>query len=508
MFTKTKIIKGKYLDSVKLMLLSKQVQELEGVQDAVVILASPENRQILAATDMLDEGIAEATENDIVIVVKAMDIQIANSAIALSESLLDAPNQNQKKGSSHSYSIASASDSLGKSDLCLISVAGKYAAKEAEKALDAGLHVLLFSDNVSLKDEIYLKQKAVAKSLLMMGPDCGTAIINGIPLAFANKVPAGGIGIVAASGTGLQEITAGIANRGCGISQAFGTGGRDGKKEVGGLMLLSGLEYLMNDPATKVIVILAKTPDVEVRDKIWAKLAQSHKPTIVNFLRDIQLPSLPNVQYITSLDGSALAACNELMRIEGKAIKDDVTDTTKPNTSIGAPRQHIRGLYSGGTLCYEAQQLYWQFFGKHALSNVPLDHEFLIQDVWKLSGDCLLDMGSDEFTVGRPHPMIDFSLRLKMLQMVADDPQTAIILIDVVLGYGANPDPASELVPILKTLPMDICIICNVLGTDLDPQDKDMQIAALKAAGAIVFTSHHLAASTAMEILREHRSRA
>ena len=261
---KAKIIAGKYLDSVKLMLISRELRSLKGVLEAVAIVATSENREILKASDMLAEEINSASENDIVIVIKADNAKNAAEAINKAEELINKPSADEYNQTPipQAFTLEKAIATLGGADLCLISIAGKYAAAEAEKALEKGLHILLFSDNVSIEDELSLKQKALKKGLLMMGPDCGTAILNGIPLAFANNVPRGKIGIVSASGTGLQEISSTIANLGGGISQAFGTGGRDGKKEIGGLMLTACLEYLLEDENTEVIIVIGKLPRI------------------------------------------------------------------------------------------------------------------------------------------------------------------------------------------------------------------------------------------------------
>ncbi|MDY0151140.1 MAG: acyl-CoA synthetase FdrA [Candidatus Cloacimonas sp.] len=505
-----KIIKGKYLDSVKLMLVSKALREMSGVSDAVAILATKENREILAATEMLVDEILDAAETDLVIVVKAATTETAEKAIVQADELINAPSGHKGSGNvaQSLHNLEAASNSLNKGDLCLISIAGKYAAVEADKALELGLHVMLFSDNVSLEDELKLKQKAVAKGLLMMGPDCGTAIINGVPLAFANKVPRGNIGIVSASGTGLQEVSVGLARFHCGVSQAFGTGGRDGKKEIGGIMLLAFLDYLINDAQTQVIVLIGKTPDTIVLDKLWQQLAITAKPVVVNFLTEIAIPNIPNMQYTSSLDETAELACAAYNKLNNIIIATKAEETTIVFNAIGKGSKYIRGLYSGGTLCYEALQLYHQYFGKYPFSNISTEPEYKMADAWHSEGDCFIDLGADDFTVGRPHPMIDYSLRLKKMQIEAKDPDTAIILIDVVLGYGAHPDPASELVPVIAALPKDIVVVCHVLGTKDDPQNVEKQAEQLANAGAIVFTAHHKAVVYALELLKTGRNKA
>lgn len=501
MAVKACILKGKYLDSVKLMLISKELRSLKGVQDAVVIMATKENREILRSTDMLVPEIEPALETDIVAVVRAVSAINADEAIQKAESLVNSPPGKKEQDISQrkALNLEKAKLKLNGADLCLISVAGKYAAAEADKALDLGLHVMLFSDNVSLEDELALKTKAVEKGLLMMGPDCGTAIINGTPLAFANRVPRGKIGIISASGTGLQEISASIANLGGGVTQAFGTGGRDGKSMIGGLMLIRCLEYLIGDSETEVIVLMGKTPDPDVLAKLWNLLSQTVKPVIVNFLKPMAIPSQSNLRYSTSLAETARLACL------AAGLKED---SFEPKENYRMPKlrgKHIRGLYSGGTLCAEGLQVYKTQFGHEPFSNVGTDDKYKLSDGWKTMEDSLIDLGSDEFTVGRPHPMIDYSLRLQKLAQEAADPEVGIIFLDVVLGYGAHPDPASELVPVLEKMNKEVVVICHVLGTDGDPQNKEKQIEQLQQKGVLVFTSHHQAIEFACNCLKAVR---
>ncbi|MDY0298848.1 MAG: acyl-CoA synthetase FdrA [Candidatus Cloacimonadaceae bacterium] len=504
MIIKTQIVAGKYLDSVKLMLISKELRQQDGVEDAVAILANPENREILAATDMLVDEIKAAAETDIVIVVKSKTDELGEAAISKAEQLINTPSRNQEASALKIRNLQAAVKNLPGANLCLISVAGKYATTEAEQALDAGLHVMIFSDNVSLEDELKLKQKAAAKGLLLMGPDCGTAIVNGCPLAFANKIPQGKIGIVSAAGTGLQEVSVAIANRGLGVSQAFGTGGRDGKKEIGGIMLSACLDYLIHDPATEVIIIIAKTPDPEVRNKLWQQISSTQKPVVVSFLKPVELPNLPNLYYFVSLAESAAKACAILRKDKtGQQAENMQNEQILPN--LAPSRKYLAGLYSGGTLCYEAQELYHRYFDEYPLSNTPVSSEFLAKDVWNETADCIIDLGSDEFTVGRPHPMIDYNLRMKMLEHMAKRSDIGIIILDIVLGYGAHPDPAAEIIPVISGISADIPIICHVLGTSKDPQNADTVAEKLRDAGAKVFSSHLAAADYAIRTLVKHR---
>ncbi len=499
---KAKIIAGKYLDSVKLMLISRELRSLKGVLEAVAIVATSENREILKASDMLAEEINSASENDIVIVIKADNAKNAAEAINKAEELINKPSADEYNQTPipQAFTLEKAIATLGGADLCLISIAGKYAAAEAEKALEKGLHILLFSDNVSIEDELSLKQKALKKGLLMMGPDCGTAILNGIPLAFANNVPRGKIGIVSASGTGLQEISSTIANLGGGISQAFGTGGRDGKKEIGGLMLTACLEYLLEDENTEVIIVTGKPPCEEVQKKLWELISHSSKPVIANFLIPMQVPELPNLYYVRSLSETAFFACKKA----GIEVKNAKLAEDFPLPKLRGP--YLRGLYSGGTLCQEAIQVYLDNFGCEPFNNVTDQAFFRLTDGWQTKENSIIDLGADEFTIGRPHPMIDYSLRLQKLAQEANDPKVGIILLDVVLGFGAHPNPAEELVPALQKLPADLVVVCHLLGTDGDPQNRQKQKKELEKAGAYVFTSHHSACEFVCQCLRSYRN--
>ena len=503
MIVKAMVIQGRYLDSVKLMLISRSLSSLPGVQDAVAILATQENRGILKATDMLADEVLHAAETDIVVVVKALDEDSALSAIR--EAAMTISDPSPTNGSRVRLALGMDEALKQGSDLCLISIAGRYAAREARKALQAGLHVMIFSDNVSLEDELSLKRLALSKGVLMMGPDCGTAIINGVPLAFANAVPKGGIGIVSASGTGLQEISAGIANRGMGITQAFGTGGRDGKEAIGGLMLKACLRYLIADPATEVIVLIAKTPHPGVRNELWELIGGTAKPVIANFLDHIEHPHLDNLHYAVSLQTCAHLACFHYARLHGLKYQETHEALPLHPTIQSDKRRWLRGLYSGGTLCAEAHLIYKHELGGEPYSNISSREDRLLKDPWRSIEDSLIDLGSDEYTVGRPHPMIDLSLRIKRLAAEASDPEVAVILLDVVLGYGAHPDPASELAPVIAGIDRDILIVCNVLGTAGDPQDRASQMSSLREAGAVVFSSHHAAADYAIQAIKAIR---
>jgi succinyl-CoA synthetase alpha subunit len=391
-------------------------------------------------------------------------------------------------------------------NLALISTPGEYAAAEALKALSLGLNVMLFSDKVELKDEIALKRFARDHDLIVMGPDCGTAIINGIPLAFANVVRRGEIGVVAASGTGLQQVTCLIDRWGKGISQAIGTGGHDLHKEVGGISMLQGLKALADDRSTSVIVLISKPPSPEVAERVLEAAAGTGKPVVVNFLgvapEGIRRPNLFAAE---TLEDAAVAA---VALADGK--RPDETRPKRPFFSMPprlAPGQrYVRGLYSGGTFCYEASLMLKKDFGQ-VYSNTSVDPEDRLDDVWTSQGHAVIDLGDDLFTRGRPHPMIDHRLRNERILKEARDPEVAVILCDVVLGYGSHPDPANEMAPVIhKAIDSagkagrHLVVVGFVCGTSSDPQNLSKQEAALREAGVILAESNAQAVRMATTI--------
>jgi succinyl-CoA synthetase alpha subunit len=355
---------------------------------------------------------------------------------------------------------------------------------------------MLFSDNVELKDEIALKRFARDHDLIVMGPDCGTAIINGIPLAFANVVRRGEIGVVAASGTGLQQVTCLIDRWGRGISQAIGTGGHDLHKEVGGISMLQGLKALADDQSTSVIVLISKPPSPEVAERVLKAAAGTGKPVVVNFLgAATEGIRRPNLFAAVTLEDAAAAA---VALADGKRPEESrpkrAVFSMPPRLAPG--QQYIRGLYSGGTFCYEASLLLKKELAQ-VYSNTPLDLRDRLDDVWTSRGHTVIDLGDDLFTRGRPHPMIDHRLRNERILKEAGDPEVAVLLLDVVLGYGSHPDPASEMVPVIhkardlaSKAGRSLVVVGFVCGTSADPQNLSKQEAALQEAGVILAESN------------------
>lgn len=484
-----------YMDSVALMRISRTVSSEKGVETAAFMIGSATNKKLMQGAGLLNNDGDSAGANDLILAVRADSENNALEAIKAAETLLDAPAASGGDGAEwNPKTLDGALQQLPGVNVALISVPGEFAAAEARRALGRGLHVMMFSDNVPIEDEIALKQEAKSRGLLMMGPDCGTAIIGGVPLAFANVIARGDVGIVAASGTGLQEVSTLLARNGKGVSHAIGVGGRDLKQKVGGITTLMAIDALDRDPGTKQIVLISKPPEPAVAKIVLDRVAQSKKKFAICFIgaTDMQVPA--NAKLSSELRSAAENALDG-KKIAWAGAAPAAADLAK---AVKGGRKQIKGLFSGGTLCAEAQV----FFQK---SSVPVASNVAIPGVGKpdaSSKHVLLDLGDDEYTVGRPHPMIDPTLRNQMFNEAMKDGKTAIILFDVVIGYGANADPAGDLIAQLPAAgARDAVLIASVCGTEEDPQSYSRQVQLLRDAGIIVAPSNAHAAELAIEVL-------
>lgn len=502
---KLEVRKNAYYDSVTLMLISKDVKKLEGIEEALVGMGTELNREIAANLGLDAPGFEAVGPNDFFVAVRCADEAAFTNAIETVDTLI-----NKKADSEAAAYTPPTLEGALKMDpnlnMAVISVPGKFAAGVAQECLDKNIHVMLFSDNVTVDEERELKTFAAERGLLVMGPDCGTAIINHVPLAFANVVKPGGIGIVAASGTGTQEVSSLVDQLGGGVSQVIGTGGRDLKKEIGGIMMTMGLESLIDDEATKVIVLISKPPAKEIATQILTLATKTDKPVVVCFIGGdpAEIRSF-GLHAALSLEDAAYKA---VALLKGEEVKDFVGFTmgqaeaealAKEEAGKMAPSQrYVRGLFTGGTLCDEAMKLLKEGLG-HIYSNIPLDPADLIEEARtaKSRENTFLDFGDDAFTVGRPHPMIDPSLRAERVITEGDDPETAVIFTDCVIGYGSHPDPAEDLSEAIRKAKANaqqagrhITAVVSVCGTEGDPQGLTATREKLRAAGALVFPSN------------------
>ncbi|MBG3020898.1 acyl-CoA synthetase FdrA [Proteus mirabilis] len=495
------IKKGSFQDSVSLMIISRKLSEAPEVEEISVMMGTPANKSLLDVTGFWHDMFNEATPNDICVSIKAEsdDPSIIDMiSTALEEALAEIASG--QKGGNKLTTVRSWRTAKQKStnaNMLLISIAGEYAAELADTGLEDGCNVMLFSDNVSIADEKALKEKAAAKGLIVMGPDCGTANIAGAPLAFANIAPKGSIGIVGASGTGIQEITSQIVLQRQGISHSIGLGGRDLTEQIGGISAITAINMLAADPNTRVIAFVSKPPAPAVRQKIIAEMKRHNKPIVAQFLgTKPEKFQDDNIYFTRTLDETARIAA-ELARVEDIAAELPKVAGKK-----------IIGLYAGGTLAAECAMLLSEKL------NVEVDNEHKQGTMLDADGHKIIDMGDDFYTQGKPHPMIDPSTRNKFISELSNKTEAGVLLVDFVIGYGATQDPAGALIQEIKKLnekrdeANPLITIATITGTEDDPQNRSEQQKQLKEAGIIVMDTLPEAVLLAKELIQPHPAEA
>ncbi len=503
-----------YKDSVALMRIAEKLLADPAITRATLVMATPANKDILKEAGLLNTQAEAGAPSDLIIVIECADEKVATAAFALVDESLAG---GSRAGGSPSEAVvprslnmalsmaaATQPKPLDAANLVQISVPGAYAGAEALKAVKAGLNVFLFSDNVPLEQERAIKQLAQRKGVLVMGPDCGTAIIGGVPLGFANVVRRGDIGLIGASGTGLQEVTSQIHLMGAGVSHAIGTGGRDVKAEVGGVTMLMALDLLAADVDTKVIGIISKPPAPAVMAQVIERAGRAGKPVVTVFLGGAPVAAPANVHQTATLHDCA-AACVALASgtaSEANVARKPLVGAAPVVMPAKGQGRYVRGLFSGGTFCTEAQ-VALRALGVKSYSNVPLDQSAQLADLNRSQEHTMLDLGDDDFTVGKPHPMIDPSTRIARIAREAADPDAAVLLIDIVLGYAGHMDPAGALSQAIMQAKAKhaLWVIAFVCGTEEDPQVRSQQEAILKASGCVVAASSTQAAEWAATLV-------
>ncbi len=499
--------KNFYQDSVKLMHIGQKLSSIGGIKEAAAVMATEANLAMLKQAGLLKGGTDTVSPNDLIVAIEAESESAAIEALDLLEALL-APRQAGGIAKIEYKDLESAQNDMPQANIVVVSVPGEYAKLEVAKAVDSGLHVFLFSDNVSIDEEIELKLRAKDKGLLMMGPGCGTAIINGVGLGFSNVVNRGPIGVIAAAGTGMQEVTSLINNWGSGISHAIGVGGRDLSDKVGGIMTIEAIRMLQGDEGIKALLLVSKPPSVKVARTVMDTIRKGQLPAVLCFLGMKNLKSKDSkIQFATNLDQAALDAIklvgadNTAPKVLSDSSWEKAAQTCR--SLLKTDQLYLRGLFSGGTLCYEAQQILTPMLGK-IYSNAPLYKENKLKNSNVSRQHACIDLGEEEFTRGRPHPMIDARQRRERLLQEASNPDVAVILFDVVLGYVASPDPAGDLIPAIneskklaKNKGRSIAFVAHVCGTERDPQNLKSQVKKLEKAGVIVLPTNALASRVA-----------
>lgn len=493
-----------YKDSVALMRVAQGLLAMPGVVNATLQMGSTANKDILQEAGLLTDAVKDAGPSDVMVVLQALTAADCAAALAGCQEQL-AGTQKPTAGAPQAggktvlpTSLAMGQASLDGANLAQISVPGAYAAAEALKAVKLGLNVFLFSDNVPLDQEVALKREAARRGVLVMGPDCGTAIIGGVPLGFANALRRGSIGLVAASGTGLQEVSSQIHRMGGGISHAIGTGGRDVCEAVGGASMLQGIALLARDPGTALIAVISKPPAAKVAEQVLAALRASGKPAVVLFLGSRQLQARGSKNNALQLAHTLVDCAALAVKMTGLSPASTKGRHTKsyplpPKPIFASSQKYLRALYAGGTFTAEAQ-IIWAQAGLKVWSNVAL-HKALNLPKPRLGSreHTALDLGDDAFTVGRPHPMIDQAARIERLLLEAADPTVRVVVLDVVIGWGAHSNPAGELAGAIrraKTIARQggrqLAVLGFVCGTESDPQVLSRQEAALRGAGMVL----------------------
>ena len=475
---------GAYADSVTLLQVSRTVQGIEGVSAAQVAMATALNIEVL--TQMGFEVPADADANAMVVALRLDDEGALERALAgVDQALRDASRRDSGPSELAPPRTTAAALRGSPDGIALVSVPGPSALVEAMDALDAGRDVMIFSDNVPLDQELALKRTAAERGLLVMGPDCGTAVVGGLGLGFANTVAPGPVGMVAASGTGCQQLLALLNHAGVGVTSALGVGGRDLSADVRGLSTREAMRRLDADPAVELIVVVSKPPADDVAAEIREYAATLGTP--------VELALLGAGQ--PDLTASAEAVLRRLGH-------DVPTWPVCGEAATAESGTALRGLFVGGTLCDEAMLIASDALGP-VHSNIPLSPELALGPDLAApadgAGHTMVDFGDDALTAGRAHPMIDPTLRLEHLARVAADDRTAVVLLDVVLGHGAEPDPAAALAPAIAAVRQPVVVA--IVGTDADPQGLEGQVRALVGAGAEVHMSNARATRRAIELL-------
>lgn len=479
---------GAYFDSVALMRVAAELAAQPGINTASLVMATPANRDVLAAAGLLTDDAADAGPNDLVIAVDADDESLEDAFTAADEAL---NRRTTAPSAGGAEPLRPRTVTQVDANLAMITTPGRYAAAEALKSLRNGMSVFLFSDNVPIEQEVMLKREARARGLLVMGPDCGTAIIGGLPLGFANVVRRGDIGLIGASGTGLQEISCLIDRWGAGVSHAIGVGSHDLSADVGATSMHDAIDALAADPATRVLGLVSKPPDPRVAEQVLAHAVTSGMPVVAAFFGAESDDGPQGVTIAPTLEDAA----RQLVKASSGHEPPRGEADEMPSSGSGGARHLLRALFAGGTFAYEAKILLEPTLGTISDDADPPG----VGRPARLPDDHLvLDLGDDRFTVGRPHPMIDPAVRIDMLRAAGDDPRTAVILLDVVLGYMAADDPAGDLAPTIAEItsrddaPL---VVAFVVGTAGDPQGLKRQESALRSAGAYLQDSSTAAAT-------------
>lgn len=505
----TQIFENRYIDSLEAMMVFSMLTEIPGVQTAYAGMVSQNSIRVLEDLGLMNDAVADASDSDMFLVVRAESREVFQTALEEASRMMNSSQSQTEKAPAYP-TLEAACRANKRANICTISVPGEYACEVTMQALNRGLHCVVFSNNVPLEQERQMKELAREKGLLCMGPDCGVANINGAAFVLSSINNRGPVGICGASGCGIQHVAAFLHEAGSGVSQTIGTGGNDLKEQVGGISMLMGIDALENDPETEYIVLISRKPADSVMRRILDRVKTCRKQTVVCFLGAEEEPIVEaGAIYARDLDDCALRA----MELVGKHFTFDTPrqlheTALRAAAKLSPDQKYVRGIYCGGTYCDEAMETLQDVLGG-IHSNCPLRPQLRLHDAYVSEGNSVIDAGEEEFTKGRPHPTLEPSMRLPLIEKEGDDPQTAVVLMDFILTPAANSDPAGVTLKTIQSVVEksrqrggEIAVVASVLGTDADIQDVKLQRKKLADAGVYVCKSNKQAAALAAEIVR------
>lgn len=491
------------------------------IREASVIMATPTNKEILMRLGFRPSSVSEAQESDIIIAIRARDQKSAELAVAEVDKLLESPESASKQGDSKARDLESALGSMPDTNLALLSIPGDHVKDVSIKLVGMGIHQQIFSDHVPVEDELEIKMQAAGRGVLILGPGAGTSIINGKGIGFSNAVKSGPVGIVAAAGTGLQEVATLLDHCGIGVKHGLGVGGNDPKDKIGGIMMMQSIKMLESIPDIGIIGIVSKPPSPSVQEEIVRYIEENAKKKyVLAFVGGTagNQKKGDRIVQVNTLASTVLAIARQL---GDKQYHQAVAKTyVSPEnlmavleaewTKLAPGQKRIRALYTGGTFTYEAEVILGSILADEPIySNAPILNIKQLDDSFKSQETSIVDLGEEEFTSGRPHPMIDPTVRKYRIADEASDPAVAVLLMDFVLGYGSHPDPVGAVINEIgdakhtaERAGRHLCVVAHVCGTSGDFQGYMQSIDKLKSAGCIVLPTNALAAVAASAVAR------
>lgn len=509
-YSRVEVKKGYYRDSIQLLKISEEVKKISGVREALIAMGTDTNKELLKMLGFTYEAIDSITPNDLIIAIGAESEEALSNAYSVAERLLE-----EGIGEVSSEYYSDIDDALEKNPditLALISIPGQYVKDIAIKLINKGINLHIFSDNVPIQDEVEIKRRAYEKGVLVFGPGAGTVIVKGLGLGFSNKVKVGNVGIVAASGTGLQEVSSLLSEVGIGISYGLGVGGNDVKDVVGGLMTMSSLKFLEEDPDTNILALISKVPERFTEDKIIDYINMHvTKPIVINFLGGHEHPSSKTKIFTYTLHQTILQVAKlvsedkylEAVNKYSIEFDDLLKIANELKRRLSTKQKFIRGLFVGGSFTNETLVILREMIN-NIYSNSPIEGVYKLENPFISVANSIIDIGDEVFTRGRPHPMIDPTIRINRLYKEAVSDDVAVILLDFVLGYGSHNDPVGSHMDVIKQiietnekLKRHVIIISHVCGTNEDPQNLQEQINKLKSLNSddvIIMPTNALAA--------------